>query len=548
MKALLAFFEGRHEEALAHLDAMGGARPWFYEAPLLRGDILLARATSRWSQGERDGAQADLDAGRRAYAAAIAIAESAPAVAPRPGPAGARRARHGAVRPGQRPAPLRARPGGPLPRAHRRRPTTTAPIVLVARLHRRLAEHRATRGGEDVVPLLEKSLAAARDASRLAPPSARVPLELAVTHRQWARYLQQRGEDPREQLRLALEAFERLRPEERDYAFHANLGMLHQVWADYESEHGGEPLVHQDRAIAAYREAIHLDERQADAWINLGNAWRKRASFPGATDAEGDLGRAREALERARGLNPANVVACYQGAYVSKQLAQRSRDRGEEYGPDLEKALALYREGLALNPKLPQLHDGLGVALLWQAEQLWDDGGDPEPLLTEARRAFEQARAVAPQQAFATNNLGEVEVTRASFQLARGEDPGPSASAAVKSYRAGARAAARRCRPVGQPGPGARPAGHLEVGAGRRPGAGARPGRGGPDARARAQPPPGPRVAQPRGGTGRQGALAGPEGRGAGGGLPGGGPGLPASPGAGAREAGVPARRRPPPA
>ncbi len=434
VKALLAFFEGRHEEALAHLDAMGRSKPWFHEAPLLRGDILLARATARWSQGERDGAQADLEAGRQAYAAAISIAESAPAA-------------HRALGLLELTAlvmelygqgnvlPHYERGLESLARALTADPDHFRSHVLVARLHRRLAEYHNTRGGKDVVPLLEKSLAAAREASRLAPPSARVPLELAVVHRLWARYLQKRGEDPREQLRLALESFERLRPEERDYAFHANLGLLHQIRADYESEHGGEPLIHQDRAIASYRDAIHLDERQADAWINLGSAWLKRASLPGATDAGGDLARAREALERARGLNPANVVACYQGGYVSKKLAQHSRERGGEYGPHLEKALALYREGLALNSKLPQLHEGLGVALLWQAEQIWDDGGDPEPLLAEARRAFEQARTLAPQQAFAINNLGEVEVTRASFQLARGEDPGPGASAAEKSYR-----------------------------------------------------------------------------------------------------------------
>ncbi|HYO58059.1 protein kinase domain-containing protein [Archangium sp.] len=433
VKALLAFYEGRHEEALAHLDAMGGTQPWFHEAPLLRGDILLARATSRWNQGAHADAQADLEAGRRAYAAAISTAESAPAV------------HHslGRLELAALVMELYGK-GNVLPPYERglealSRALTAAPDhqrshVMVARLHRRLAEQRLQKGSDGVEPLLEKSLAAARTAWELAPHT-NVPLELAVTWRLWARYRQQRGEDPREQLRKALEALEHLHPGQRDYAFHTNLGALHRVWADYEGEHGGDPLVHQGKAIDAYLAALQLDERQADAWINLGSAWRKRASYPGGPDAAGDLERARDALEKALALNPANVVACFQGADVSAQLARRRRDRGEEYGPDLEKALALYRQGLALNPKLPQLHNGLGAARLWQAEQVWDDGGDPEPLLAEAWKAFEQARAVAPQQAFAYHNLGEVRVTRATFQLARREDPGPGLSQAVESYR-----------------------------------------------------------------------------------------------------------------
>jgi hypothetical protein len=78
VKALFAFYEGHYDTSLASLDAMGHTQPWFYEAPLLRGDVLLARATQRWHQGDPTGAQADLDASRQAYATAIATADSQP--------------------------------------------------------------------------------------------------------------------------------------------------------------------------------------------------------------------------------------------------------------------------------------------------------------------------------------------------------------------------------------------------------------------------------------------------------------------------------------
>ncbi|WNG41020.1 protein kinase [Archangium violaceum] len=434
VKALFAFHEARYEEALAHLETLGTAQPWFYEAPLLRGDVFLARATQRWNQGDSAGAQADLDAGRQAYATAIGTAESEPSA-------------HYALGRLELAAlimelygkgnilPHYQRGLEALSRALAAAPDSYRAQVLESGFHRRLAEQRINQSAKDVEPLLEKAIAAARASQELAPPRTRVPLQLAVTWRLWARYRQQQGEDPREQLRQSIESFERLRPEERDYAFYANLGVTHRVWADYESEHGGDPFVPLGKAIDAYLAAIHLDERQADAWINLGSAYRQRASRPHAPDREGDLERARDALDRALALNPANVAACFHGADVSTQLAHLRHNRGEDFGPDLEKALTLYRKGLAINPKLSLLHNGLGMVFVWQAEQLWEDGGDPEALLTQSQQAYEQARAVAPQQAYAYNNLGEVHALRATFQLASGEDPSPSLRKAEESYR-----------------------------------------------------------------------------------------------------------------
>ncbi|MFP2961899.1 hypothetical protein ACLEPN_29950, partial [Myxococcus sp. 1LA] len=434
VKALFAFYEGRHEEALAYLEDMGRAQPWFYEAPLLQGDVLLARATQRWHQGDKAGSQEDVDAGRRAYTAAIATAESQPTghyVLARLELAALVMELYGE--------------GNVLPYYERgveaaTRALTAAPdhhrsLVVLSRLHRRLAEQRTGQGREDAEPLLEKSILAAREALALAPPGDRVALELAITHRLWARYRQERGQDPSEQLRQSIEAFERLRPEERDYAFHANLGLTYQVWADAEAERGVDPLAHQGKAIDAYLAAIRVRENQADAWINLGNALRRRASTPGATDAAGDLTKARDALAKALALNPGNVVACFRGAEISEQLARWRWSHGEPHEADLEQALALFRQGLGINAKLPPLHNGLGAALLWQAEQRWEEGGDTEPLLQQAQAAFEEARRLAPKQAYAHNNLGEVWMRRATIQAARGEDPRPSGRAAVEAYQ-----------------------------------------------------------------------------------------------------------------
>jgi hypothetical protein len=78
--ALVAFYEGHLDAAPHHLDAIGGGRAWFYEAPELRGDILLARALTLRDQGDSERARSDFEAGRKAYAAAITVGESVSAV------------------------------------------------------------------------------------------------------------------------------------------------------------------------------------------------------------------------------------------------------------------------------------------------------------------------------------------------------------------------------------------------------------------------------------------------------------------------------------
>jgi serine/threonine-protein kinase len=65
------------------------------------------------------------------------------------------------------------------------------------------------------------------------------------------------------------------------------------------------------------------------------------------------------------------------------------------------------------------------------ASAAWDRGDDPGPLLDEAQAAFQKAIAVAPEQGYGYNNVGEVLVQRAGFQRAQGEDPRASVNDAV---------------------------------------------------------------------------------------------------------------------
>jgi len=431
--ALVAFYEGHLDAALQHLDAIGDGLPWFYEAPELRGDILLARALNLRNQGERERARVDFEAGRKAYATAGAVGESVPAVYES----------LGELEYAEQVMELYGA-GSVLPAFTRAVAATTHALaimpehydalVLEARAHRSLAEYQASRGS-NAEDLLTKAIADAQRAIAVSPARPQARQEIARIYRQWGEVRQDKKQDPSEQLGKAVEASESISTKDRDGVYYGNLGLIFSVWADYEDQVGGDAQVNRSKSIDAYARAIQVNGRVSDIWINLGINYFTRASQPRAKDPDGDLAQAIRALDKARSINPKHVVPYFYEGEIYTLIAERERSRGVDTGPDLVRSLDAYNAGLAINPKLPHLHNGIGRVLVDQVKQAWDQGAEIEPLLDQARAAFEQAIAVAPDQGYGYNNLGDMLVLRARFQCARDEDPRASIQAAVAALK-----------------------------------------------------------------------------------------------------------------
>ncbi|HVK70332.1 MAG TPA: serine/threonine-protein kinase, partial [Polyangium sp.] len=429
--ALLAFYEGRHDDALAHLDTLGDGLPWFYEAPLLRGDVLLARALERRFEGKRELMGADLEAARHAYAAAAKIGESVPAVYAALG-----ELEYAALvielYGGGDVDPPFERGVAAADRALLVFPDHTPSLLVEARLRRSLAEYRSNQG-RDVELLLAEGIRFAERAALSPSGGPDAALELARGYRQWGEHLQSKNVDPRRKLAKALDISNEISPDAQEYDFHVHVGLIHKIWADYEDQVGLPADLHRGQAIDAYRRAIDLDPRGSDVWMNLAINSFARASQPGAVDPERDLHEALAALEKGRTENPRHIVPYFYGGEIHALLAKRKEERGEDPDPLLGQALATYRAGLTVNPRLPHLHNGVGAVLVEQARVASARGRDPVPLLVEAEGAFEQAILVAPDQGYAYSNKGFALVRRAMAERARGETPAPSVRAAVSA-------------------------------------------------------------------------------------------------------------------
>ena len=431
--ALVAFYSWRSDDALHALDAIGDGLPWFYEAPELRGDILLARALGQRDHGDYPAARRTFDEGRRAYAEAAKIGETVPSVY-----ASLAQLEYAVLRmeiygTGDVAAPY-ARAIAAADAALAVLPDDYDARVLRAWIARALAEHHATQG-RDAEDLLACAIADARRALELAParPAARLELVQILTQQGVDR--QDRNQDPSEPLGQALAIADGFAPADRDARYHAGRGLIFETWADHEDQVGQDARRHRGEAIAAYTTACGRDPAMFAAWNNLGTNYYARAAQARPADADADLAAGLRALDTASALDPMHVAPqLYRGA-IHELRAIHQRDRGLDPMPELELAAAAYRRGMAVSPGLALLPNGLGAVWLDEASEAWNHGRDPGPLFAQAQTEFERSIKLAPDQGYGDDNLGELALARAELARLRGEDAGRYVAPAIASLR-----------------------------------------------------------------------------------------------------------------
>jgi len=428
LEALQAFYEGRLDEALEHLRKLEGELPWFFEAPLLRGSLLQTRAWSWWNQGQPEKAQADFAAGRRDLAAAAATGRSAPAVYAALAELELNALTMEKYSQGQA-QPAFERGLAAVHLALRAQADHAPSLILQAALLGQYADALTSRGDHPEA-LVQEAVAAALQAQAAGPTRADAWAALGKAYYEWGNVRLDQNLDPTEQLGQGLRTLESLAAAKRDYPVENHLGLIHQTWSDFEAQQGLDPRAHLDGAIAAYERATVMEPQSLPAWINLGTCLQQRAVLPGSADAEADLRRALEVLDRAHTLNPRHFVPLYVQGKVRYSQALLKQERGEEPGPDLQASLEANRRGLAINAEVPHLHNGIGVAQLLAARAAWERGQDPLPALAAAELAFRRAMAVAPGQVLGYLNLGDLLIWKARHGL------GPHAPAGTQAIEA----------------------------------------------------------------------------------------------------------------
>ncbi|MCP3064818.1 protein kinase [Myxococcus sp. K38C18041901] len=425
--ALLAFYRGHSNEALARLDELKVPAPGFYEAAKLRGDIFFRRATTPSAPAAHNPEQtaqilADLTAAREQYIQVTDTAQSWP------------EAHFALARVDAELLFMSSPPGSDnqqerqehgrkalehLERAVRASPDHVPSLILTAMVQRNLAGFEQRADAQQAI--LRKAIQAGTAAVALAPSNTLARKELAMDLRELGASIQREGLDPRGPLNQALEVLEKIPAKDHDYYVHHTRALVFIVMADH-ADSTAMGLQYRDKSITDLNATLTLADRYSPALNNLADQHISRAAHPQNPNREKDLQLAGKALKQSLSLTPKNPSVIYREGDYHLVWAQHLRDKDEDGRPSLKASVEACRRGQAIAPRRASLFFIEGLAWMELARAAWELGEPPFPDLVHAQRAFEQARTVAPKNKLAHSNLANLHATRAEYLHRLGRD------------------------------------------------------------------------------------------------------------------------------
>lgn len=468
LRALIAFYEGNYDQAIADADEAYASRPWFYEARHLVAKVHQARGQEAAHAGRYpealqhfDRAEAILDElsdvarssveiqisncrcanqrneTRRALAPltqadidrALAACDRAIALDPAAADAYSLKSRISwrwgdeVARRGEDPRPHLDTAIGFAKTAIEANPNSSAAYQNLAAAHRLTGSWQRLRG-IDPVPALEQAIAAAQAAIERQPEVAIGYNSLGNARLLLARHLMTRGEDPTDRLAEAIAAYETgiaLNP-----AFTPALLNLGSAWttrADWDIAGGVDPTPPIEKALAPLRRAVEINPNYLQLHNNLGNAYNtlavaqlQRGDDP-TTNIEAAMASYRRALE----INPDYAIGLYNLAFVQRSLARHQLHNGIDSRPAEEAAETAIARAIELNASDPENFIEYAELELLRAERLLSEGADPAPRVADAERSIARARALnsdAPRlfylEALGSRYLGQWNLTNGS--------------------------------------------------------------------------------------------------------------------------------------
>jgi serine/threonine-protein kinase len=420
-EALIAFYGGDLERALAATREAFSAEEWLYEAKRLEGDILLEMGTERRLRGEPEAALVALEEGLEAYSLAAEIARSDPSV------------HEGECAVWTQVLEIRSRRGEPVGEAFELALSSCDRALRIdadrADVHERLSHlywrwaDLVNDQGGDPAPHLATSIAAAERAISLDPESAS-----ALSTRGGALTVKAlgeiaRGDDPRPTLHRAIESFERaIALDPGAVPAHDDLGYAWERLARYEMGIGLDPRSSLDRAVAAFGRAVELNPDYANAYNNSGIAQWRRAVYELriGDDPLSTLDRAMAFFDDAIDRNPDYAYAYANRGLAGRTVAMYRFSRGQDPSPAVARARNDLDHALSLNPQIFWAYPEKTAVELLAARWAMRSSLSPQPFFEAASATASRALVVNPRNAVAYQSAAEVHRWRAEDRLRRG--------------------------------------------------------------------------------------------------------------------------------
>jgi len=345
IEGLIAFAEGRYEDALIETRQGLESKPWLYELRVLEADVHVTRARVAMLAGERETVDADRERAARAYGAAAEIAPSNPDIY----------------------------------------------LRQAGLFEDRMIDEIYLRGG-DIAIWRDRALAALDEAIAIDPDQARFHQSRVQVLMRWCEQLYFRGEDPGNYLEELIDsAGQAVAIEPEDHESLEALGTA-TAWQGKFQEHAGEdPTTSYATSVEAFDRALEVAGPRAVTLIRSGLAhlYAGTYRFTRGADPRPDTDEASRRFDEALEAEPENLFGLInQGSATFLSARQAIRIGGDPL-PRLLAAEAYMREILEINPGYTLALANLSDLIEYRARYQMMRGEDPTSLLEEATRGIE---------------------------------------------------------------------------------------------------------------------------------------------------------------
>lgn len=434
---LLAFIEGRHDEALRMAARARQESVWEYEAIVLEGDTHRSLGSAMADTGDYDGALDEYQLAMVAYREAARIGESDPHVYDRIsgqlrtiltlrlyGVRGDAEADFRAAMDASRIA-AQADPGSAVPH-------TAAADGLCLWGNYLTDEGR----NEEAIGVLREAAEEAHVAVRLDPRNDEAHSKLGLAMALRGAIERNSGVDPRPSLDAAIDSLTKatsINP--RSIGDYNIMGLAYLDTGEYQMMHGGDPREPLEHSIACYRKAFAVSPSYDAGHINTSLAYFDLASYQESRgiDPSDAIDGALEACDKAAAINSNDPYVYNNRGMTLVLLARHELESGLDPRPSVQRALEDLKQSARIDPEgaTPPLESA--KAYRCQAEYELLLGRDPSSFIEKASSSIEESRALKPSGA--DTEAAAVWLCAGEVEAESGRNPEIMVSRALESAR-----------------------------------------------------------------------------------------------------------------
>ena len=422
LRARIALYQDRFEDALTHLSHLKERLPWFYEAYQLQADIYRERAYQRRITNP-ELAQEDLRKALETYDLAQKIGPSDPSIY---------RNKVTAINDAMSLSMFQENIADYYEEGLTQAklglqvfPQYRDLLLVKVWLHLNMGDHMRLKS-KDPTDFLGEAIATARQVTAMEGHSDEAHILLGKAYWSWANWLKEKGNPFLEMTRLAMENLKKVEPAKRDYHYYATLGPAQMFVAEDLMSRGEASLADFKQVIEVYDQGLTIFPNNTTFHYLKGVCLLKMYNLPGLEKetSRSLLEEGIRSMEAFGEANPEHLAYRYYTGLFYLYLAKLAFPHNSF--PDyLEKSIDHFREGQKIQPKLPHLYTGEGEAHYLKGRYAWEWGQDYEQAFQTALDTYGKAIEANPAYSFTYHNMAWVYLDWADFFIIRGKDPNP---------------------------------------------------------------------------------------------------------------------------